>query len=344
MELDAKALRAKLKEEPYHKALLCGWRTEGLEGLLAHYLAGADFARSLADAPGQVINTDDRNRVEFGFAKDVGNFKRVGDFFLPIRREKEDRPVLSNDDADHDRVKDERFLQIAGEGNEPGIPEDLNSAQEVRAQAVVNWISGNIDGGLAKWQFQEREPSAEVELCVVAEGYANKGDDAALRLIDRLAKIQPTEAKVILARWNLRKGKRAEAVGLLEEAFVQFRTDPWPLQVIMSRGFDLAREIAAEDTPSAKRLFAALEKPFAVMTLEQSRLYARADIAEAIPTERACVEAFEQMEPHVPWDQGLLERRFGCYSRWQHPLARSAAKELDQFKACQGWRGWAFCF
>jgi spermidine synthase len=343
LQHDAAALRARVLEEPYRSALSVAWRTEGLEGLLAHYIAGPAFARGVAEAPGQAVNTDDRNRVEFGFARQLGSSQSAPDFFGKLRQRKGDRPALLHDDVDWARVLDERVMQIAGDGAEPGIPDDLAADQEVRAQAAVNYAAGNIDGATAKWRFQERAPASPTELALVSEGLANAGDDGALPLIERLSRTHPIEAKAILARHRLRKQQRAEAAALLSEALVALRRDPWPSPAVMGRAVALAQEIAAGGGPEARAMFDALAAPFSVLTLESARKQALVVVAGAFPEEDLCVQAWRAMEPHPPWDRDLLDKRRECYSRRGHPLAAAAARDLERFDACVGLRGWLLC-
>jgi spermidine synthase len=74
---DAAALRARVASEPFRRALHVAWGTEGLEGVLAHYVAGPSVARTARETTR--LNTDDRPTVEFGFAKAVGaSYARPG--------------------------------------------------------------------------------------------------------------------------------------------------------------------------------------------------------------------------------------------------------------------------
>jgi len=340
---DPAMLGAKLEAEPYRRALLSAWRAEGLEGLFAHYVAGPDFARALADVPGARVNTDDRNRVEFGFARAVGNFRSVSTFFEAVRHRKEDRPTLKSGSLDFVRVAEDRAAQVAGDGSDPAMPEHLTPEAEVRVQALVNYAAGNIEGALAKWSFQEEPPRGPVERTLVAEGLSWKGDDAALPLLERHARDFPIEADVIRARYAYAKGNRAEAVTLLERAFVAYRKDPWPSPVIMGRALELARELGQSAPRDAKRLFEAASAPFSVLVLESPRRLLRVDLAEVLPEENACVAAFASLEPHPPWDERLLGLRRDCYQRFSHPLAAEAARAAEARAKCVGWKAWLTC-
>lgn len=341
---DADKLRQKLTQETYRRALLSAWRTEGIEGLFAHFVAGPEFARALADVPGALFNTDDRNRVEFGFARQVGNFGSASTFFEGVRKRKEDRPTLANGATlDWVRVAEDRAAQVAGDGADPAVPEHLTPEAEVRVQALINYAAGNIDGATTKWAFQEQAPVGPVETTLVAEGLAWKGDDAVLPLLERHARDFPIEADVIRARYEYVKGRRAEAISLLERAFLAYRTDPWPSTILMGRALDLAREIGQSAPKDAERLFRAVELPFSVLVLESSRRTLRVDLAEVLPEENACIAAFAAMEPHPPWDDRILGLRRDCYAKFRHPLAAEASRATEARNACQGRWAWVTC-
>jgi hypothetical protein len=43
-----------------------------VEGFLSHFVANEAFAREIMAAKKSFLNTDDRNHIEFGFARSVG--------------------------------------------------------------------------------------------------------------------------------------------------------------------------------------------------------------------------------------------------------------------------------
>ena len=68
---DLERLRRRIGEEPFRTALKVAWRTDSLEGLLARFVAGPELSRRLAASLPE-LNTDDRNALEFGFARTLG--------------------------------------------------------------------------------------------------------------------------------------------------------------------------------------------------------------------------------------------------------------------------------
>ena len=69
---DAAGLARRIADEPFKSALSDAWRAVDIRGLLAHYVANDSIARAAASDPSVSINSDDRNVVEFGFARLVG--------------------------------------------------------------------------------------------------------------------------------------------------------------------------------------------------------------------------------------------------------------------------------
>jgi hypothetical protein len=66
-------LRARVAVEPLRSAMSDAWATEGLEGFLSHYVARSSFVPALLSAGAAPINSDDRNVIEFAFARSLGS-------------------------------------------------------------------------------------------------------------------------------------------------------------------------------------------------------------------------------------------------------------------------------
>jgi spermidine synthase len=338
---DARALRARVREEPYRRAFAAAWRTEGLEGLLAHYIARPSAApRIAADAP---INTDDRNRVEFAFARHVGDFGRLDGMLEGARAHGEVRPVLTGDDVDWDRVHEERIMQVAAEGIDPDLRPGMPVDREVRAQAAINYVAGNLEGALTKWKFQSSEPSGLTELGLVAEGLAETGNEEALPVIERLRALAPIEADAVLARLRWKQKRGAEAAELLVRAFVAYRRDPWPSPPLMRRALDLTAAIATGDQIGSLRMLEALREPFAVRSLEASRKVMAQWIAQQMPDPSGCAAPWHALEPHVPWESDALSQRRECYWATGDALLGKAKSDAEKFVACGAAPRWIGC-
>lgn len=313
LPLQAAQLRERLKAEPYKSALALAWRVDDLEGLMARRLGGDATAQAAVRLAEGRLNTDDRTRIEFGFARAVssqitfdpetlrtlaaslGDGRPLGD---AVRWELMPARIHSMAALDGD---------LSGEPPE-GTPEALAS----RLRAVESWIEGELETALGWWDEQAEPPSDLVEAEALAESLAEAGDDRALVPIARIRAVVPGEADAFLGRLRLRQDRVAEATDALEASFLRGRTDPWPLSFLVSRALTLTQDVAAADPALGERLFKALEQPFAVHVADEDRLLARLWLAEAIDPARLCPIALAPLEPNVPWTLDALSSRVNC--------------------------------
>jgi len=317
-------LRARLEEDAYRAALFAGWRTSGLEGLLSRFVAAPGLAAAIRRGHG-LVNTDDRNLLEFGFARSVG---RHGLFDLAELRDaaaarREERPALEGGEVDWERVGDERRALYGG----AGAGEILTEAQAARLEALRLATRADPAGALAAWRRQERPPASPVELALVAEGLAAAGDEAALGPIEALRAFSSAEADALLGRLRERQGRADEAAAALARAFESHRLDPWPRADLMLRAIGAAQRVARVRAELASRLHASLDQPFAARAIDEERLIAGWDIASLVDA-ATCARAARKLEPWVPWERPILERRLACYTAAADPLAARARADL----------------
>ena len=333
---DVARMRARVAEEPFVSALSAAWRVTDLEGVLAHFVARAELAREVVRSGHGLVNTDDENRVEFGFARSVGHSALGADDLLSMARERRwSTPTVVGGSVDWSRVDDERIAHPTGEGQEPNIPEDLPFVQQRRASAQVNYASGNLSGALTQWRQQEREPIGPTEIGLVAEGMAEAGEEAAVSYIEKLRAFQPAEADAILGRLRLRQGRIEDATAAFEACIVRLRTDPWAASFVLERALGVIEQLGEQDIAASKRLFAALvASPFAVHVIDDGRLATALKLSERLDTKEYCAPAMHPLEPHVPWRLELLTARRDCYEATGDPLATQAAADVEQFMIC----------
>jgi hypothetical protein len=112
------------------------------------------------------------------------------------------------------------------------------------------------------------------------------------------------------------------------------------MPIVFKRSFVVTKFVASEDKDGAylRRLYAALEQPFAVRVCEADRRRALLDVAALLDRNgftdytRKAVAAFE---PDVPWEREFLTIRRDCYRALSSPLAAVAERELAQFVAAE---------
>jgi hypothetical protein len=337
---DVEALRKRIEEPPFKIALAKIWRVTDLEGFLAHYVANGSFANEMASSQKNIVNTDDQNLIEFGFARTVGKQTgvKVPELREAAHRRREDRPGLVGGDVDWGRVDDQNNeIDIHFGFARPPPLSFLDADQRHRLAAETAYLAGNLPGALASWHRQSRDAETLTELAMMADILAWSTDsETAFKYIDKLEELNPGEAAMLLAFVRYREGRSVEASVALERAFISCRTDPWIMSALIKNGFGIAESIASQDRSGAMaaQLYHALEKPFLVYAWDADRRRTLASIAVFVDRQgfsdytRKAVAAFE---PNVPWDRKFLETRRDCYRALNDPLAAKAERELAQF-------------
>jgi spermidine synthase len=329
---DVPSLRARLATEPFRSALALAWGVEGLEGFLSHYIARPSFVDGLLGGGESLRNTDDRNVIEFAFARSLGRdtFFDLDKSRVLARQRNEDTPILSGGNVDWDNVRRSRIASITADGTV--VPTSPEMRGEELRQCVVqqDYLQGRLDLVLSRWRVEPWIPVGPVEVSVVAEALAVDGDEGASSYIARLAATRPVDAATLLAHLRWRQGRFAEAADLLEKAYVRYRTDAWPSITLMNRTFILAADLASKDKTLASRLDKALSQPFAVSMFEEERQQTRFKVATYLDSSRL-EDAIADLEPNVPWRRPFLERRVKLYESTGNRRAANARKDLARF-------------
>jgi spermidine synthase len=326
---DVAQTRARMRQEPYRAALLGAWSTVTLEGVLAHHVARPSLVRRVADLQGQAINTDDRTRVEFGFARSLtgtGNL-HAGDIEALAHARGEARPVLVEGHVDPGLIADEEVGFAMSLGIAPGGSAG-GDEHRTRSAALAEWMASHYGNILAIWRRQSGQPRTMVEMMVVGDGLAEIGDAEAMRMAEQLRPLWPGVAAGIEARLLLRQDKRDEALGAFETSLVAYRSDPWPPPSFMLRTMNLAVETARGSGAKMQSLFATLSVPFAVHMMDEARASALVALAKAMPPGSPCLRALSFFEPDIPWNADFLSFRAQCYQSIGSNLAPRAQADL----------------
>ncbi len=325
-------LRRRLAQEPFRAALAHAWRTRGVEGFLSRFVARGDLVRAVAATTDAPINTDDRNRVEFGFARSLG----AGASFSPDELRElavargEHRPRVAAGTVDWQRVVREELMVSFLDGVPPPVKSWHTADQRRLAAAYGRYLNGDLAAALASFRALGREPEGPNELLMVSEALADRGDQAAGPYLERLAEGHPVEATAVRARLALRQGDVEAALVLVEEVFAGLRRDPWVLPQLMDGAMNTAGDLAGRHPPAAPRLVAALSEPFAVLARNDNRLAILLRIAPAAGPQ-AVVEVMRTLEPDVPWDRFTLMQRLAAYRAVGDPLAVRASDDLAAY-------------
>jgi spermidine synthase len=312
--IDADALRAKLRREPFRSAAHVAWRVESAEGVLAHFVAGENVARALA-AQAKELNTDDRPVIEFGFARTLGRDSfGTADIAAAAARMQGDRPRVRGA-VDWDLVSANRA-----------------SGGEREAFATM-YAAGEFASAAASWRASRWTPVTSRQLASLGHVLAVTGDDTVLAIAEELRPWEPVEADALTALLRMRQGRYDEAAPLLVRALTRYRDDPWPLSGVMESALSVAPDLA-EHPEHAEAILDALSRPYSAYQLEEVRRLAY--VAAAWRSSRCSsrtLGALSAMEPHAVWVKPILQMRVLCYdSAALTQLADRARRDLQDFE------------
>jgi spermidine synthase len=333
----ARALAARLQEEPFRSAMAHAWRAVDLNGLFAHYIGNDRLGRALAAARGVELNSDDRNVIEFGLGRSVG--RGASDLLPELRRGARSSGALAPPIDDQQALSwpaiDTAWANF--NGWRPAVTAGLGpaSAAEVARRAALQryYESGDTAGARDLWRRQTDGPRDLDELALAADVEADAGSPAAAPLIDRLRAYQPGEADTILSVLRFRERNGGAAIAAIESALARFQIDPWPLVAFKQKALALATAFAAEQPGAGRRLYDALARPFALDALREERLSSALTIASRFDFAALCRGPVASFEPNVIWTERFLQQRRECYRLTNDPRLDRATRDLQDFLA-----------
>ncbi|MET0594251.1 MAG: fused MFS/spermidine synthase [Polyangiaceae bacterium] len=334
---DLSQIKAQIAREPFQSALRSAWRTTEVEGFLSHFVARSGFARAVAYVDKAQVNTDDKNLIEFGFARAASDSSgdthggRMNEIREVARSRGDHRIAELEKEVDFSRVEEEWAAFRAVDVGDLSPGEVTSDDRRHRAIAIAHFMEGRPREAAVEWRQQPREPVGPTELVVVAESLADTGDDLARTYVDRLRPYQPVEADAILARLFLRQGQFTQAAEALRVAFEAYREDPWPWPLVMEHALQTAKELGARSPESSSVLRPALDVPFSVLMLDESRNETVLSFLMGRAPDPTCADALASFEPYVPWNQSLLTWRARCYKLLQHAESDRAEADLARF-------------
>jgi spermidine synthase len=330
-ECSVDELRGKLAAEPFATALRCAWHTTGVEGLFSHYVGGPALVDHFLGKGSATINTDDRNEIEYGFARTLGRagWDAVGTLSGVSAEIGDDRPAVTGDGVDWRMASLDRQWGAAVDGKSHSADETrLNS--DLNDEVLRRYLAKDARGMIAAWELSANSTPCLTELAVIAHLYAQAGSEKAGPLIEQLRKQLPGEAEALRGILAWRKGRLDESADHLAAAFLRLRSDPWVLEHIRTKMFDAAVQVAKANPGKSARLLDALSEPFAANCADESRRATACVLAERVGPV-AVARYVESFEPNVPWTDEFLTYRQRIYREAGHRLAAQADRDSREF-------------
>jgi hypothetical protein len=338
LTIDADLLRQRSSSDVVKAALFNAWRTSSVDGILAHFVANEDLVRMARDS-GQEIATDDRNPLEYGFARSIG---RRMDGNVPqqvvesSRARKCDRPKHVRGEFDWNRVDS---LAPVTEAVEERFPRPVREESQNRRdwRLFVTYHGRNeYDKAMQLANAQKLEATEAMEIELLAESAVFAKDPSAEQWIEKCAQFHPLAATALRACLAATRQEGSAAADGLVKTFEGCRVDPWLRPTFLRQVLNTARSVAStgKDPLLARRLCDALAQPFAADVMRDDRWMARIEIAKLSDGNRFNPQLRDALEPYgryPAWSHEFLSERLLAYHLWKDPRAIDAADDLRRF-------------
>lgn len=328
--LDIAKLRERLGEEPYKTAVRYVWGGTTPETVLSHFVATPAFVARLAEHDVGAVNVDDLNRLEFSYARSVGQHGTLANETARLSRALgTDRPAVVGD-VRWDRVDDSWVLFRKLNDNPVPFPRPVAPSRSAEGNALRSAYA-NFDRGvgtdvLRSFSEAHVEPTyfEEVELARVA---ARSPIDPHLAEAS-VARLNRATAELILAEHASRGRDVPQAVAHLLAGFRLAATDIWVDRRSVRVAFGIARELVEHSGVPADVFLEVLAKPFVLYLDDASRL----DTAIWLAARTGSCTVISDIPPLAfPWEVEALRSRVECYTRAGSPALGAARADLARF-------------
>ena len=180
------------------------------------------------------INTDDRNQIEYGFARTVGRNDLSIAATLHYQSTKIDdhRPAVKDGEIDTEMVNLERQWFALLRTGKMLVEGDPALNPKPYDQVLRRCQAADFPGMLTAWESLPHSTTCLTELTIIALAYSFAGNDKAEPLIEQIRPHQPTEAEALRGILLLKQKKLPEAGPQLAALpFQRLHDDPWPVQM-----------------------------------------------------------------------------------------------------------------
>ena len=345
---DLTAVRQAIAHPTMRQALAIAWGVDDLEGVAARYVAGDATLRTWLSTGDQAMesNSDDRNHLEYAFAKSLGrrsNF-RVSDMLERARLANDLGPIEWRDDLSTSRV-DCRRVALAHRTVEEQSDGAFGPAHTVTPISVTGLtetavrlagVLSALRGGA--WEeaangFAELPSEADCPIVAAARALAaaRSGRELEPHHLQRLAAVSPNDRQAFEVWRALRDGRSPDVENATIEWLIGLQQSPWTTPALSAGPWIGVERLLEADRDIRERAFRELALPLAANRFEYRRLAIRFTLAETLG-DQPLVEALSEYEPWIPWKEYLLEARADAYRRTGSKLNERAQAEWEAFR------------
>jgi predicted membrane-bound spermidine synthase len=323
-------LRERTSSNHIQNALEKCWSVYDLEGFLAHFVAGPDWARETAQTGLFALNTDDRTVIEYGFAKSVGRSTHLS--MEGVRKNLRERGyrvrALDDTSIDWNQVEVRRQIFNALYGGEMSVEHLPETKDQALVRAVFDFAAGNYAAAIEKWPADMRQPTDAIQRLLLTKCCAELARPEFLGLIDKVAEKYPTEAAALRTVYHTKTNEWPAAARSLNDLLIRLARDPWGVPGMVDSAIRQSARIAQGEPSSSAEIYDRLSRPFASYRNNYRRQVFRIFVAEPLGPAKVA-EALTEMEPNVIWIPEMLQLRANAYAAIGHPRAARARRDWE---------------
>jgi spermidine synthase len=320
-----------LDDPAYASATRVAWSTTQVNGVLSHLIAGDEFAAKVAEQS-PFINDDNRNRLEFGFARSVGRnsgFDLQGllgeSMALGLRWPERFRATI-----DETRVADLAIATstlsasgvLAGSQNSPRVAIWKAVEMDEHANAIAIWDSLEAETQLSSLDF--------AELALLGIAMAKAKDSRVVNVLSQMERFSTANAHG-LAAMAIHPQSHDVLAEQLTTVLRSASVDPTILPIFLLNALVQSPELIRQQPRHAAKLYAVLRSPLALHRHEGQRIAALIEAAKAMGV-REVSSVMNDFEPHPLWSEPQLELRLEAYEKTGSDLIKRAKRDRAIFK------------
>jgi hypothetical protein len=303
-----------------------------LEGFLAHFLCGSKLADAALEALDPELNTDDHLRLEYRFARTVGDrhFVDPHDLLRAWRALSTERLAVRGavDWRRVDRLRARPFL-----ARDVPVPDSLLPPDAADALAAMRAFQAGAYVTAADVLAKLPAPPpgdlfARLYRAAVTI-FANRSSPDLVQELQALAD-GGLGSEVAWLRTAAAVNRPAELVERARKACAAARTDPMLSPMLVERVLYVL-EARVSDREICRELALFLKDPFVVQMQESQRLGVAISLAIRGGNDGLAARLLETLEPNPRWTKKALELRSDVYRRASHPLADRAEADVREF-------------
>ncbi|TWU04983.1 fused MFS/spermidine synthase [Stieleria varia] len=329
---DEAFIRRRTQLPAIREGLNLGWRVDDLEGVIAHYVCGLKTVEKWTNDEDIPVNSDDRNLLEYAFAKSLGQKTRFSSEALHrLARTMGDSTPLSKDCLDLKQIARRQLAMNLYLGHEVPAESKNSDDQQLRSEAYRSYLTQNYQEAARLFGGINVDFGCPIERLVYSHTLAETGTSLPTDLMDVLRISNAGEAAAIETVSYMKRNERELGRKAILATILQMQSSPWGSRQLFESVLRNAVDAASTDIDFARLLFSQLKEPFSMYRLEDMRLLTRYVISENLG-QAEMIDALSHFEPYVPWKEWLLEERAALYTREGSPFAGRADADLQQFR------------